>query len=292
MFVAFYFSACTFGLRTQFDTNVGEDPTVGLDEMLDTEEQVENTDPTDTSNGNPDSSGVDQDGDGVPVEDDCDDLDASSYPGAVDIPNDGIDQDCDNQDVYVAQTLNNAGFDTTANGRVANWLQLGGSSTWQGDGTDIRTNGQNSGAIFYSRTSGGGSLKVWGDYGNNAFSPGESNVFQEFISTRSWNPDGKDFWFEGWVMIHSIDQLQASAEAFLAIRCLSSNLGDWSINNEYRSSSLASDSAIDQWVYLSTSGVCDDGTETVQAMIVFSQANSNTDHGTVYFEDMLFGEMQ
>jgi len=286
----FFFSACTFGLSTQFDTNVGEDPTVGLDEILDTGDVVGDTDPSDTSNGDP--TVVDQDGDGVSVEDDCDDQDASSYPGAVDIPNDGIDQDCDNQDLYVAQTLNNAGFDTTANGRVANWLQWGGASTWQEDGMDIRTNGQNSGAIFYSRTSGGGSLKVWGDYGNNGFSPGESNVFQEFISTGLWNPDGKNFWFEGWVMMHSIDPLQAGAEAFLAIRCLSSNSGDWSVNNEYRSSSLTSSSAMEQWVYLSTNGVCDDGTETVQAMIVFSQTNTDTDHGTVYFEDMLFGEIQ
>ena len=41
----------------------------------------------------------DVDGDGFTVEDgDCDDNDSSSFPGAEDIPGDGIDQDCDGTD--------------------------------------------------------------------------------------------------------------------------------------------------------------------------------------------------
>lgn len=41
---------------------------------------------------------VDADGDGVSTENDCDDADPSAYPGAAEVPYDGVDQDCDGQD--------------------------------------------------------------------------------------------------------------------------------------------------------------------------------------------------
>ena len=40
----------------------------------------------------------DNDGDGVPASQDCDDRDARRHPGAVDVGGDGIDQDCDGVD--------------------------------------------------------------------------------------------------------------------------------------------------------------------------------------------------
>ena len=41
---------------------------------------------------------IDEDQDGHAVEDDCDDSDDSIYPGAPEVPDDGIDQDCDEND--------------------------------------------------------------------------------------------------------------------------------------------------------------------------------------------------
>lgn len=41
---------------------------------------------------------LDQDHDGVAAPADCDDTDASVFPGAVDVPDDSIDQDCDGSD--------------------------------------------------------------------------------------------------------------------------------------------------------------------------------------------------
>ncbi len=49
--------------------------------------------------GQPDEAGaIDKDGDGVGSAMDCDDNNPDIHPDAKDIPNDGIDQDCDGTD--------------------------------------------------------------------------------------------------------------------------------------------------------------------------------------------------
>jgi MYXO-CTERM domain-containing protein len=47
---------------------------------------------------------VDEDGDGYTSKEDCDDTDADVYPGAPEIPDDGIDQDCDGVDETTEDT--------------------------------------------------------------------------------------------------------------------------------------------------------------------------------------------
>ena len=44
---------------------------------------------------------ADADGDGYPAPDDCDDADGTTHPGAEDVPDDGLDQDCDGMDACV-----------------------------------------------------------------------------------------------------------------------------------------------------------------------------------------------
>ena len=53
------------------------------------------------ADGDPDCTDPDDDGDGLPDAGDCDPLDPAVYPGAPEVPDDGIDQDCDGWDDVV-----------------------------------------------------------------------------------------------------------------------------------------------------------------------------------------------
>jgi hypothetical protein len=89
----------------------------------------------DGSVGDPD----DQDGDGVTATaGDCDDGDASIFPGADEVAGDGIDQDCDGTDANPHQGFTMEGYTTTFvsdNGGVDTYCEYG----WEAVGSPTET---------------------------------------------------------------------------------------------------------------------------------------------------------
>ena len=59
------------------------------------------------------------------VEGDCDDDDPSRWPGAAEIADDGIDQNCDGSDLVVSYAGGGCGCEATAAGPVAGWWMAG-----------------------------------------------------------------------------------------------------------------------------------------------------------------------
>ena len=81
---------------------------------------------------------IDQDGDGYsPFQGDCDDTDISIYPGAPETYNDGIDQDCNGEDLIATctdgiQNLDETGVDCGGSCNMCN----PGPTAWGGDGSE------------------------------------------------------------------------------------------------------------------------------------------------------------
>ncbi|MCK6527916.1 FG-GAP-like repeat-containing protein [Myxococcota bacterium] len=101
------------------DSTIGDDDTTPSDD--------DSTPPDD------DTTPTDADGDGVPAPEDCDDTDAVRYPGAIEVPCDGIDQDCDATDFTEDRF---ADADSDGYGDPASSLECGPSPDYVPDGSD------------------------------------------------------------------------------------------------------------------------------------------------------------
>lgn len=276
-----------FACQTKIQSTITEDTANGADTAIDTATE------SDTS------SSLDNDEDGFSADDgDCDDTDPTIFPDAIDFPDDGIDQNCDDTDPHILSVLDglaNPSFEnesTNSPGKPADWSNLGESYLLQYDNTNIFNITGDTGEIFRTRTEQGAALKIWGDYGNNVLEPGESPVYQQFLKTASWNPGNKNFWMDGWAMVHSTDPLLGQAELSLVIRCFSEYNGFWQLLTEIQGTILTVDSEKDVWHHLHSTGQCGANTNIVQAMVLFTQQANGSDHGAVFVDDIHFGEIE
>ncbi len=96
----FIFAALLLGCPTDDDDDVADDDSASTD---DDDDDVTDDDDDDTG------TGEDLDGDGYPDGVDCNDEDPDIHPDAAEVPYDGIDQDCDGEDLLDAD---GDGYDT------------------------------------------------------------------------------------------------------------------------------------------------------------------------------------
>jgi hypothetical protein len=282
-------------LNLNQDTSKPDSPD-GPQEVDDVPEPGDNPDSGDS--GDPNNSGdetTDDDGDGLSEEQgDCNDSDNQIYQGAVDFPNDGIDQDCSGSDAILLDVLGgllNPSFDDEDpnNPGIPNaWLNLGGAYSLQLDNANIFNINGDTGELFNSHTPEGAALKLWGDYGNNTISSG-SHVYQEFAETTDWSPAGQIFWLDAWGYHHAIDPMLATSEASGWIKCFDDS---YTLDGESSTQKIEATTQQSSWRRLSTWVHCGLDTTVVQVVLSFHQTDINTDHGVVYFDDIVFGESQ
>lgn len=260
------------------------------DSSSDTQDDTDTSESSDDTNSN---DTTDDDGDGFSgATGDCDDQNSEVYPGAIDFPNDGVDQDCQNGDFLITTVLDgleNANFDMEENGQPQGWSDLGDSLAWQGDDTNIFTINGDSEVVFDAHTDGGGSLKLWGDYGQNPLSQGEAVVYQQFLAKSDWSPAEQSFWVDAWFMTHDVDPLQGSASVGLMFRCFQEYNGTWTLLNEAMSEPLTTISLTNDWHHLYATVTCDASATILQVGMRFHQQDASTDHGAVFVDDVTFG---
>ena len=251
---------------------------------------------TDTGGQTGDNT-TDDDGDGFSEDQgDGDDTNGQIAPGFVDFPGDGVDQDCSGEDTILVSLpggVSNANFDDETDGYPDGWSNIGDAWGWQADGANIFTANGDTGVAFSAHTPSGGAVKLWGDYGANTITPGETSVFQEFSETDSWSPAGKIFWLTVFGYISSQDPVLAGAIGSGYVRCfeVDSN-NNYNLLEESRTQRLDTQTQQNSWRNLSAWVHCGPTANLVQVVLTFSQSNSSTDHGVVYFDDLNFSEAQ
>ena len=268
-------------LETDTETDSAEETGLDTSESEDTSEEDTGAD-----------LATDDDGDGFSEDQgDCDDTNPEISPNAVDFADDGIDQDCSGADATLVPVLGglvNANFDEEDPDNIGyplGWQMEGGSYTLQAHEAAIMTDAGDSGVEFEAHSPSGSALKIWG---STDPSLSRTIAYQEFSATDDWSPGGKVFWLVTWGYHSSLDPLSGTAESFGAIECFRE---DYTPDGERETQRMTAQTQVDSWRNLNKWVTCGDNATIVRVSLVLLH-NPTTDSGSVYFDDVTFGEIQ
>ena len=264
-----------------------EEPSSEPSEETDTEET--DTEETDTEEV------VDQDGDGVSVEDgDCDDSNPEIFPGAFDNPENEIDEDCNGTPAKIvdfADGLINPSFEESPDA----WKNLGSTFAVQSS-TDNMFGDEGDSGVAFAAPDGDKFVKIWPDMGANLYGD-ESPVYQEWFATEN-NLSDQTFYISAWGLVHESSLLKGLTEAAVFVKCFDS---DWNSTGKAQSVALKATSSVNEWAHLSALGTCGPETNAVQAFLSLQTPDEDVDGdgivdpgesqrtGNVYFDNVKFG---